>query len=130
MVKRIISAPKKEQFNPSYKPLVSRLIKQSSFAPQRNKPIERFLYALLDWCDWHDAIIKNPKLTALFDYLYPYYRVNRKAGFYPLPKYFLEKANCRYYEIMKWLKQIGFLENAPFKYVPNNGICKYYKVNK
>ncbi len=127
---RIITAPKIEQFNSLYKSLVDELIRQSPFAPQRNKPIERFVYALLNWCDWHDEIIKNPKLTGSFDYLYPYYRLNRKAGFYPLPKNFLEKVNSRYYEIMKWLKQIGFLKNAPYKYVPKNGICKYYRVNK
>lgn len=127
---RIISVPKIKQINPSYKPLVDRLIGKSTFATQRNKPLERFLYTLLNWCDWHDEIIKLPKLTATFDYLYPYYRVNRKAGFYPLPKNFLEKANSRYYEIIKWLILIGFLANAPFKYVPKNGICKYYKVNK
>ncbi len=123
-----IPKPQALQLNLLHKPLIEGLVKQSPFAKQRDKVIERFLYSLLNWCSWHDEIIKNPKQTTYFDYLYPWYRKNRKAGYYPLPKTFLKRSNQRYFEIMAWLQEIGFIINAPFKYLPKGGICKYYRV--
>ncbi len=126
--KNYVPQPQVQQLNLLHKPLVEDLVKQSPFAKQRDKVIESFLYSLLNWCSWHDEIIKNSKQTAYFDYLYPWYRKNRKAGYYPLPQTFLVKSNQRYFEIMTWLQEIGFISNAPFKYLPKGGICKYYRV--
>ncbi len=123
-----VPQPQVQQLNLLHKPLIDSLVEQSPFAKQRDKPIECFLYSLLNWCSWHDEIIKNPKQTAYFDYLFPWYRKNRKAGYYPLPFTFLRKSNFRYFEIMAWLQEIGFIVNAPFKYLPGGGICKYYRV--
>lgn len=123
-----VPQPQVLQLNLLHKPLVENLVKQSPFGYQRDKAIESFLYSLLNWCAWHDEILKDPKQTAYFDYLYPWYRKNRKAGYYPLPQTFLVKSNQRYFEIMAWLQEIGFIINAPFKYLPKGGICKYYRV--
>ncbi len=123
-----VPQPQVLQLNLLHKSLVDDLVKQSPFAKQRDKVIESFLYSLLNWCAWHDEIIKDHKKTAYFDYLYPWYRKNRKAGYYPLPKTFLQRSNQRYFEIMTWLQEVGFIINAPFKYLPKGGICKYYRV--
>ena len=123
-----VPQPQVLQLNLLHKFLVDDLVKQSPFAKQRDKVIESFLYSLLNWCAWHDEIIKDHKKTAYFDYLYPWYRKNRKAGYYPLPKTFLQRSNQRYFEIMTWLQEVGFIINAPFKYLPKGGICKYYRV--
>lgn len=127
--KNYIPEPQVQQLNLLHRPLVEELVNQSPWTYQRDKAIETFLYSLLNWCSWHDEIIQNPKQTAYFDYLYPWYRKNRKAGYYPLPQTFLVKSNQRYFNIMKWLQEIGFISSAPFKYLPKGGICKYYRVN-
>lgn len=126
----ILPTPRIQQLNLLHKPLVDELVSQSPFAKQRDKPIERFLYSILNWTEWHDEIIQDAKKTAYFDYLYPWYRKNRRAGFYPLPSAVLRKANFDYFNLMPWLQETGFLTEAPFKYKPGYGICKYYKVRK
>jgi len=98
------------------------------FARQRTKPLQRFVTRILEWCDWHDEIITNPGQTAFFDYLYPYYRKNRREGLYPLPKSLLFKANERYRQLMPWLEQRGLIEASNYPYVPGQGICRYYRV--
>ena len=102
----------------------------SPFARQRHKPIVRFVERVLNWCDWHDAIMKSPGQAALFDFLYKFYRRNRRAGLYPLPYNMLKKANDRYEELLPWLESIGFLVPAPFKYSNILGICRYYRVDR
>ena len=41
----------------------------------------------------------------------------------------LRKWNKRYNTILRWLVDIKFLEEAPYKYCPGQSICKYYKVH-
>ncbi len=103
---------------------------QQPFAKQRTKPVFRLANGILEWADWHNEILKNKGQTAFFDYLYPWYRKNRKAGFYPLPQSYLRKLNFRYFDVLPWLENIGFLRQAPFKYLPKGGICKYFNIER
>jgi len=100
------------------------------FAVQRRKPIERFISKILLWADWHDQIFQDHKQTAAFDFLYPYYRRNRREDYYPLPKTFLRRANKRYNELMPYLQSIGFVKPDNRPYVPDAGICRYYRIDK
>ena len=104
------------------------LAQRHPFAKQRTKPIIRFVERVLYWADWHDEILKNSRQTAFFDYLYPYYRKNRREGYYPLPKSFLRKANDAYSTLMPWLIERRFFQPAPYKYAPKAGICRYYAI--
>ena len=121
--------PKIVQKNPAYAPFIDMLLDQSPFASQRRSAVERFLYSMINWCEWHDRILDDPIRVSELDYTYPYYRKNRKGGYYPLPTSFLKRANSRYHSIVKWLKCVGVLEESPYTYVPRCGICKYYKVH-
>jgi len=111
-------------------PLIEDLIQLSPFAKQREKPLRKFLTELFTWCDWHDDIIKDKALTAVFDYYYRYYRKNRKEGYYPLPKNQLRAWNGRYLEIIEWLQKLGILEASPYQYSKRAAICKYYRIKR
>ena len=128
--RQFVPTPKSYQVDLFDEMTCRAVVEASPFAKQRRKPIERFVSKVLLWCNWHDEIIKNPRQTALFDFLYPYYRKNRREGLYPLPKSFLRKANDRWFELMPWLQGIGFLEPSGYPYVPNQGICTYYRVHR
>lgn len=110
--------------------IAERLAAIHPFAKQRTQPIYRFVERILFWADWHDEIIKDPARTAVFDYLYTYYRKNRKAGYYPLPFTILKKANSHYESIMTWLEKVGFIEPAPFTYSKRLHICRYYSFDR
>lgn len=110
--------------------LIEKLVDAQPFSRQRQEPVRRFLRGLFRWFSYHDTIWKDKDELANWDYFYRYYRNNRKNGYYPLPKTFLLKQNDYYYDILRWLKQVGFLTPAPFKYSANLNICKYYKVDR
>jgi len=137
--KRLECTYKKNETPKTYKPreislfnqpIIEDLIAVSPFAKQREKPLRRFLGELLAWCDWHDDVLKDKPLTAVFDYYYKYYRKNRKEGYYPLPKNQLRKWNGHYNEIMQWLLRIGFLEESPYQYSKILSVCKYYRIHR
>jgi len=125
-----VITPRAQQLSFYNDALVRELVRLSPFSNQRETHIKRFLEKVMFWCDWHDDILQNSCYTSYFDYLYPFYRLNRKRGYYPIPSSVLKKANSHYPSIIRWLIDIGFLEPAPFKYSPNGGICKYYKINR
>lgn len=110
--------------------LVEKLIDAHPFAKQRTKPIQRFLEGLCRWFSWHDSIYKNKDELSRWDYFYTFYRENRKQGYYPLPRSFMVKLDHRYYELVKWLKDVGFLIKAPFEYSAEAHICRYYKIDR
>jgi hypothetical protein len=137
--KRLECTYKKNESPKTYKPreislfnqtIIEDLIAVSPFAKQREKPLRRFLWELLAWCDWNDDVLKDKPLTAVFDYYYKYYRKNRKEGYYPLPYTQLRKWNGHYNEIMQWLLKIGFLEASPYQYSKLLSVCKYYRLKR
>ena len=110
--------------------IVADLVRISPFGVQRNEPIRRFLRCLLTWLNWHDSIGRDAARTTWMDSVYPYYRKNRREGFYPLPSSKLRQWNDRYNQLMDWLQHVEFLAPAPYPYVPVQGVCKYYDVNR
>ena len=110
--------------------LVSSLLNQNPFSRQRAKAVEQFIRNLFYWINYHDAIFFNETDLALWDYVYPYYRQRRKAGFYPLPRNTLQGWNHRYKEIIEWLSGIGVVQDSGLPFVAGAGISKYYKVNR
>lgn len=116
------------------------LAKQAPFAKQREKPLFRFLSGLFDWLNYQDAIQADPAAMAVWSYLYPYYRHNTRNGWYPFPSSVLNDLNSRYYNVLPYLIDAGFLTPAPFKYQVAGrtrdgdgwqaGVCKHYAVNR
>lgn len=113
-----------------FESLIKSLVSVQPFSSQRRKYVEQFLRALMGWVLYHDKIFQNQELVSQFDYKYPYYRLNRRNGYYPIPSSLLRTWNRRYNTILSWLIDIGFLEAAPYKYCPGKSICKYYLVHK
>jgi hypothetical protein len=99
------------------------------FAPQRTKSLTRFLEHLFAWKDFHDAIFASPEALSSFNSLYPYYRVNRAASYYPLPTSLLRKWHSRYFKILTWLISIDVLTKSPHPYSPSAHICNYYSIS-
>jgi hypothetical protein len=93
------------------------------------KSIEKFLLKLIAWVEYQDDIYANKKNLAVWDFMYTYYRKNRKEGFYPLPNTLLNKWNTRYYTIIDFLKAIDFIVESGYQYSKQLNICKYYTVN-
>ena len=113
----------------TYKPVIEHLTTLHPFAPQRNKPVKQFLESLILWREWHDKILTNPEATSLLDGLYPFYRKNRKEGFYPLPSALLKRWHPKYYELIHWLEEIEVLQESPYPYSKSAHICKYYSIS-
>lgn len=140
LLQRICSEYKRNPYNPQPRQevqlslfnqfIVDELSSRHPFARQRTQPVRRFIEKILLWADWHDDILQDPGKTAVFDYLYRYYRKNRRAGYYPLPRSLLKKTNSHYETLMPWLESEGFIEPAPYKYSAMQNICRYYKVHR
>lgn len=96
---------------------------------QRFQPIRRFVAGLVDIKVWHDCMMTDPGQIALMDYLYKFYRKNRREGYYPLPQTALVKLNDRYNEVMAILESSGIITPSPYQYSARLGICKYYRLN-
>ena len=109
--------------------MVEALVELSPFHKKRTWPIRRFLYDLLRWKAWHDEIAKHPGQVAFMDFIYPYYRKNRRAGFYPLPRNLFRKLNTHFETLVAWLVEIRFLKPSPYGYSSTLGICKYYALD-
>ena len=113
----------------SYDATISHITSIHPFAPQRTKSLTHFLKELFAYKDKHDAIFAGPEACSSYDSLYPYYRVNRAASYYPLPTSLLRKWHSRYFKILTWLISIGLLAKSPHPYSPSAHICNYYSIS-
>jgi len=110
--------------------IVDNVAKHHPFSRQRTGPVRRFVSKLIAWCAWHDQVLESPGQVAYFDFLYPYYRKNRREGLYPLPRSVLHKWNDRWYQLLPWLCEIGLLERSWYQYSADLHICRYYQVHR
>ena len=113
----------------SYDATISHITSIHPFPSQRTKSLSRFLEHLFAWKDFHDAILSNPEALSSFDSLYPYYRVNRVASYYPLPTSLLRKWHSRYFKILTWLISVDVLTKSPHAYSTSAHICNYYSIS-
>ena len=93
--------------------VAAEIVKRLPFAPQRNRPIERFIMALLATDRYHRGLVierNNLSDLALWKWLYPYYLRNVRRGYIPLPYEYLRKLNNRYNDIIPWLVELGFMQ--------------------
>jgi len=93
---------------------IQKLIETSPFAKQREPYLWHFLIELFVWNK---------------------YIINLKAEYVPLPKTLLHRWNERHWGIVKWLKDIGFIEaftsdtSKKGSYSKTLHSCKYYKIH-
>lgn len=108
---------------------MEELITSHPFVKQRTKGIRKYFTCLISWKISHDrSLYDKPFLYEMID-MYPYYAINRKKGFYPLPSILQEKWNKNYNTLLPWLKEIGILKESPFPYSSTLHICKYYEIH-
>lgn len=100
------------------------------FAAQRREPFRRFVFGILDWCNFQDRISAEPVEASVWNYIYPYRRFNLSRGYYPLPKSVLRRINKRYHDFIPELVGAGFLAPAPFGYSSRLGVCRHYSVKR
>lgn len=96
---------------------------------QKRTSIKRLAAGILEWRDFVVSLYDDALERAKCNYLYPYFVKNIRAGFVPIPQSVLKRIDPNYHRHFMFLLEIGFLERAPFKYVPGAGISYYYRVN-
>ena len=94
----------------------------------RRAGIKRLVSGIVDWTGYVSEITRVPAEREAWGYLYPYFTKNRTAGYFPLPKSLLFRLDKHYNRVFPFLRACGFLEAAPYPYVPGAGICRYYRV--
>lgn len=103
-----------------------------TICPQKlRKRATILLERLLAWQRWQDSIFADPAAVSVQDFLYRYYRHNRRRGLYPLPSSMLKRwGGFRYYrEIIDWLESVGVLSASEgFDYSSFLGVCRYYRI--
>lgn len=95
----------------------------------KREGIRELVAGIVNWRGHIDMVKASPTTRASYNYVYPYFLKNTHEGYYPLPNSVLRKADLNYNRFMPFLESIGFLEPAPYPYVPNAGICRYYRIN-
>ncbi|HQH79256.1 MAG TPA: hypothetical protein PK535_09835 [Synergistaceae bacterium] len=95
----------------------------------RRERIKRLASGIVSWTTYVSETMRIPAERAAWGYLYPYFTKNRAEGYFPLPKNLLFRLDKNYHHIFPFLQDVGFLEPAPYPYVPGAGICRYYRVN-
>ena len=99
-----------------------------SYKPRSKRGILHYIEKLLAWKAFQDAAANYPELIAHYDSLYPYYRINRKRGYYPLPASVQTSWTKQCHVYRRLLLQAKYLEPAPFKPSARAHICKYYRI--
>ena len=94
----------------------------------RKAGIKRLVTGIVNWTDYISWVMQNPREREAWNYLYPYFKKNMAERYYPLPKSILYRHDTNYSRILPFLHACGFLEAAPYPYVPGAGICRYYRV--
>lgn len=122
--------PERDTYTPSLFESIAAdyLVSVHPWARQRTRGVRRVVEGILRWKAYQDEIWRQPEHVATWDYLYRYYRHNRKRSFYPLPFAMLRRLNFRYYELVDWLCEMGLLEAAPFGYSADLNVCRYYRI--
>lgn len=96
---------------------------------QARESIKVLVSGIIEWRDFVQDMYKDPLERSKCNYLYPYFSKNIGDGFFPVPQSVLNRINHNYNRYFDYLQEIGFLEKAPYKYVPGAGICNYYRIN-
>jgi hypothetical protein len=134
---RAVTSMPSHRVNAYDKAVIENLCKSHPFAPQRTEPIRRFLLEMVNWKRRMRDIYENESHRETWSYLYPNFKWNMKLGYVPFPQTILLKWNRRYWQIIAWLKLIGFLEpyNAIRRigrkrpsYSSANGMCIHYRI--
>lgn len=94
----------------------------------RRAGIRRLVSGIVNWTGYVSEITRIPAEREAWGYLYPYFTKNRAEGYFPLPKSLLFRLDKHYNRVFPFLRACGFLEAAPYPYVPGAGICRYYRV--
>ncbi|GHU09229.1 hypothetical protein FACS1894151_06570 [Spirochaetia bacterium] len=103
---------------------------QKAALTARRRTFKKAVTAIEIWKLYIDGVISRKQYLEMWDYLYPYFKKNTKEGYYPLPRNLFKKLHEHYEnDVLPFLKKIGYLERAPYKYSSDYGICYYYRIN-
>ena len=91
--------------------------------------IRRLVCGILEWREFAVSLYDDNIERTKCNYLYPYFSKNIKEGYIPVPQSVLRRIDQNYNRHFDFLLSTGFLERAPYKYVPGAGICHYYRIN-
>jgi hypothetical protein len=103
---------------------------QKAALTARRRTFKKAVTAIEVWKLYIDGVISRKQYLEMWDYLYPYFKKNTKEGYYPLPRNLFKKLHEHYEnDVLPFLKKIGYLERAPYRYSSDYGICYYYRIN-
>lgn len=111
--------------------LIRSAVNKSPFAVQRKKALESYLQNLLRWKNYIDRMEKSE--FELWSWFYMDFRVNRKAGFYPIPSLVMKSWNGHYKALNDFLQSLNMLRqetNHWFDLKGNKtGKCRYFSIS-
>jgi hypothetical protein len=109
-------------------PTASR--QQKAALTQRRRTVKRAVVLIERWRLYLAGVIGSKRFLEMWNYLYPYFKKNAAEGYFPISSNVLKKAHKNYERwILPFLRKIGYLERAPYKYSSVYGVCYYYKIN-
>jgi hypothetical protein len=104
---------------------------QKAALTRKRGTVKKAVVFLEGWLAYLREVIGNKRWLEMWDYLYPYFKKNTKAGYYPIPSTLFRGSMLEHYErwLLPFFLEVGYLERFPHSYSNIYGICYYYRVN-
>jgi hypothetical protein len=104
---------------------------QKAALTRKRGTVKKAVAFLEGWLAYLREVIENKRWLEMWDYLYPYFKKNTKAGYYPVPSTLFRGSMLEHYErwLLPFFLEVGYLERLPHSYSNLYGICYYYRVN-
>jgi DNA-binding MarR family transcriptional regulator len=104
---------------------------QKAALTRKRATVKKAVVFLEGWLAYLRDVIGNKRWLEMWDYLYPYFKKNTKAGYYPIPSTLFRGSMLEHYErwLLPFFLEAGYLERFPHPYSNLYGICYYYRIN-
>ena len=104
---------------------------QKAALTRKRGTVKKAVVFLEGWLAYLRDVIANKRWLEMWDYLYPYFKKNTKAGYYPIPSTLFRGSMLEHYErwLLPFFLEVGYLERFPHRYSNLYGICYYYRIN-
>jgi hypothetical protein len=98
---------------------------------KRRRTIKKAVILIERWRLYLISVINSKRFLEMWNYLYPYFKKNTAEGYFPISRNIFKQKIHEHYEkdVLPFLRKLGYLERAPYKYSSVYGICYYYKIN-
>ena len=91
---------------------------QKAALTRKRGTVKKAVVFLEGWLAYLRDVIANKRWLEMWDYLYPYFKKNTKAGYYPIPSTLFRGSMLEHYErwLLPFFLEVGYLERFPHPY--------------